>query len=210
MPCFLATAHQSFEQIDEQLSRQPALVGNEQECAFCVDRRGGDDALALPQPADHWRIAPLGPDIAMHRIGAIAGFVPEVDFGILRLGLSCNGRKGFGLPALNGFRSTLVGALQRLLRRKVDFGEQAPTKVTPKLKLNFWSMRSRTIFAATNQNQCRSNVVAPCPGYPDTVLRSIRCRNGNERLLPQTAGFASNVSQPPPITAHPTPSNRGF
>src|SRR4029077_3643067 len=39
-------------------------------------------------------------------------------------GLSCNGRIAHALPALDRLRIALIGALQRLLRRQIEPGEQ--------------------------------------------------------------------------------------
>ena len=91
MQRFLAAIHQLLEQIDKQFTGQPAFIGSKPERPFGIDRRGGADTLALPGSIDHRRLAALCPSLAMHRIGAKAGLVPEVDFRHLCLGLLRNG-----------------------------------------------------------------------------------------------------------------------
>lgn len=94
MQRFLAAIHQSLEQFDKQIAREPTFISGEPERAFGIDRRGCSDALALPRPIDYRRFAKQSPSLAMHRIGTKAGFVPEIDFGAFLSGLLGYGWKG--------------------------------------------------------------------------------------------------------------------
>ena len=145
MQRFLAAMQQPLEQFDKQIAREPTLISGEPERAFGIDRRSCADALTLPRPIDHRRFAAQSPSLVMHRIGTKAGFVPEIDFGTFLFGLLCDGQKGIALPTFNGCRIALIGALQRLLRREVEFTSKLPTEVTLKLMLNFWRISTRTI-----------------------------------------------------------------
>lgn len=124
MQWFLAAVHQLLEQFNKQFAGQPTLISGKPERAFGIDRRGYADALALPRSIDHRRFAPLSPSLAKHRIGTKARLVPERDFSAFCFGLLRNGRKDVTLPTLNGVRIALVGTLQWLLRREVEFREQ--------------------------------------------------------------------------------------
>ena len=83
-----------------------------------ADRRRGADALALPRHRHH-RGLPFGaPRRALHRIGAKARLIPEVDISLVSLGLPGNRWVSFPLPARDRLGVTLIGALQRFLRRQ--------------------------------------------------------------------------------------------
>ena len=64
----------------------------------------------------------------MYRVGTESGFIPEEDPSVLRLGLPGDGREGLSLPLLNGVRVALIGALQRLLWRQSQSGQQFPNR----------------------------------------------------------------------------------
>lgn len=105
------------------MRRESALIGGKPECTFGIGRRGRADALALPKPVDHGRAATFSPSLAMHRVDAKAGFVPEINFGTFRFALRGNSWKGVTPPAFNRSRIALVGTLQRLLSRQIEFGQ---------------------------------------------------------------------------------------
>ena len=124
MQRLLAAINQLLEQFDKQFTRQPALIGSKPERSLGIDRRGGAYALALSRSVDHRRFASLRPGLAMHGIGTKAGLVPETDFSARHFGLLGDSWKGIALPALNGLWIALIGSLQWLLRRQVEFGKQ--------------------------------------------------------------------------------------
>ena len=132
MDRFPAVLHHLLQQLDEQFRIERAVVGAEPERALGIDRRSGAERLPLPGPLHHRRLAANAPGLAMHRIGAEAGLIPEEDVSALRLGLPGDGRVGFPLPALDGFRIALIGALQRLLRRQPELRQQFADRGQPK------------------------------------------------------------------------------
>ena len=114
-----------FEQIDKQFTRQHPFIGSDPEHPFDIDRRGSAEALALPRPRNHCCLATHRPGLA-RRIGTKPGFVPEVDFRAIGLGLSGNGGISLALPVFDSLQIALIGALQqRLLWRQPQPGKQA-------------------------------------------------------------------------------------
>lgn len=112
---------------------------------FGADRRGGADRLPLPGALYHWRLAAHAPCLAVRGIGSQARFILEEDVCILPPGLRGNGRILLTLPFLDGFRVTLVGTLQRLLRRQPQFRQQPAYCVSPSLMSNFCSINWATM-----------------------------------------------------------------
>src|SRR5205823_12950954 len=88
-----------------------------------VDGRGCRDRLALAGALDDGGFALGRPRLAVHRISSESRFIPEVDVGPALPGSRGDARVRFALPALDGLRIALVGALQRLLRRKTQTGQ---------------------------------------------------------------------------------------
>jgi hypothetical protein len=61
--------HQLFEQFNEQLTRQPALVGGKPECAFGIDGRRSADALPRSESVTSATFLPL-PVVLHHPVCA--------------------------------------------------------------------------------------------------------------------------------------------
>ena len=105
----------------------------------------------------------------MHRIGAKAGLVPEVDFRRLCLGLLRNDRERIALPAFDGYRIALIGALQRLLRRQSQFSEQTADRGHAQADIEF------------PQNQLTYGLSRP-QGNVKTVLQRVLAIHPAENL----------------------------
>ena len=76
----------------------------------------------------------------MHGIGAEPKLIPEIDFAAGCFRLPRNRRELLALPYLDRCRITLIGTLQRFLRRQPQLGQQLPhrrhTKSNAKLSLD--------------------------------------------------------------------------
>lgn len=64
---------------------------------------------------NHRRVRPCAPRLAVDRIGTKAGLVPEIDLGLVSLGLARNRGIRLTLPAGNRIGVTLIRPLQGLL-----------------------------------------------------------------------------------------------
>ncbi len=127
----LAPAHQRAQQLDEQLAVERAVKGTEPKRSPRTHRRGRRHRLALAGSLHHRGLAAQPPSLAVHGVGTKARFVPEQDLRPLALGLAGERRIGLALPAGDGLRITLVGALQRLLRRQFQLREQRTDRRDP-------------------------------------------------------------------------------
>src|SRR6266404_310815 len=120
----LAPIHQLAQQVDEQLAVQSTYVGAEPKLAAWTHRGGRRDRLPLPGSIHNRRLAAQTPSLSMHCVGAKAGFVPKQNLRAVAFGLAGQRRIGLLLPQGNGFRISLIGALQRLLRRQLQLRQQ--------------------------------------------------------------------------------------
>src|SRR5439155_14149823 len=107
------------------LGIQCALVGREPEPSLGVDSRGRRDRLALPGTFDDGGLALGRPGLAVHRVGSESRFIPEVDVGLALPGSRGDAWVRFALPALDGLRVALIGALQGFLRRQTQTGQHS-------------------------------------------------------------------------------------
>lgn len=60
----------------------------------------------------------------MHGVGAKTRLIPEKHLSAFSLRLASNGWIGFASPFLNRLRIALIRPLQRLLRGKIELGEE--------------------------------------------------------------------------------------
>ena len=64
------------------------------------------------------------PSLTVNHIGTEPGHIPQKHRAPLLFRLAGDGREGFPLPALDGFRVALLGPLQRLVRCQPQFRQQ--------------------------------------------------------------------------------------
>ena len=71
----------------------------------------------------------------MNRVGAKTRLIPKENVAALGFCLAGDGGKRLATPAFDRFRITLIGALQRLLQRQADPGEQRPNSTQTELHI---------------------------------------------------------------------------
>ena len=109
-----ASAQHPAQQRHEQRADQGPCIGGEPEGALGTDGRRGADVLVLAGNRHDWRLSLGSPRHAVHRIGAKARLVPEIDLALVPLGGACD--RGVGLA--------LVGALHGFLRDQTLSSQQ--------------------------------------------------------------------------------------